>query len=76
MKQKTRSRDRCVEKPQRRKTDSVDPIVVIEMHVVTCHRSTDQPMNTHPQAAAMLIKVTVSAETVFDAPRLFAYVGR
>lgn len=76
MKQKIRSSDRWVEKPQRRKTASVDPIVVMETHVVTCQRSTDQPINTHPNPAAMLLRVSVSAETLFDAPRLFAYVGK
>lgn len=76
MKQNTRSRERCVEKPQRRKIDSVDPIVETRMHVVMCQRSTIQPITMHPKTVAMLIRISVSAETLFDAPRLFAIVGR
>ena len=76
MTQNTRRRERWVEKPQRRNTESVDPSVETRMQVVMCQRSVIQPMITQPKTVAMLIRISVRAETLFDAPRLFAYVGR
>lgn len=74
--QKSRRTGILVEKPQSRKTESVEPMVDTRMQVVMCHRSTIPPIATQPNTAATLIRMSVSAATLFDAPIDLAYVGR
>lgn len=63
------SKGKDADKPQRRKTPIVEPMVEMMMHVVTWYLSTIVPMIRHPITDAMLNRITVSVLARLEAPR-------
>lgn len=59
---------RDMEKPQIRKTASVDPTVDMRMQTVTSSLSMKAPIHTQPTTEATLKRMTVSAWRLLDAP--------
>ena len=70
MRQNTYRGARDIERPQTMKTERVVPMLEIRIQVVTCQRSTMEPMATQPKTEATLKRIIVSALNVPDAPIL------
>lgn len=74
--QKMNNGARVLENPHIKNTDIVEPIVEINMQVVTCHRSIIPPIPMHPNTEATLNSMRVSADRLLLAPIALAYVGK
>jgi hypothetical protein len=74
--QKTYSGASEVEKPQSRKTPSVDPIADTRMQCTTWYLSVAAPMHRQPTKAAALTSMRGTVLSIALAPSVRANVGR